>query len=127
MRKLYIGNLSWDVVEMELEDWFGKYGDIVSVKVIKDRATGKSRGFSFVEFTTEDAAKEALEAENGNEFRGRKLIIREAIEKPRNQEGFNRDNGVKEALIIEQFSEPNNSSDNEQYTERAKLVYSDDD
>lgn len=84
--KLFIGNLSFTVTEAELESSFASYGALEEVKVVLDRETGRSRGFGFVTFTTEDAAKSAL-AQDGKDLNGRDLRVSIAESKPRAKTG----------------------------------------
>jgi len=83
--KLYVGNLSFDVGDAELEQAFSEFGEVASAVVVKDRDTGRSRGFGFVEFAQEADAQKAKEAMNGKELGGRTLKVDEAKE-PRNRE-----------------------------------------
>lgn len=77
---MYIGNLNYRVKENQLEEVLATYGAVNSVKIIKDRETGKSKGFGFAEM--EDAkARQAILALNGSELMGRELVIREATQK----------------------------------------------
>ena len=76
--KLYVGNLSFDTNDQELEQAFAEYGEIVSAVVVKDRHTDRSRGFGFVEFSQEADAKTAKEAMNGKDLAGRALKVDEA-------------------------------------------------
>ena len=78
---IYFGNLSYKVRENDLQGVVAEYGEVTSCKVIKDRETGKSKGFAFVEMTDDDAAKKAIEELNGAEFDGRAMVVKEA--KPR--------------------------------------------
>ena len=80
--KLYVGNLNFQTQEHELRDLFSQHGEVVSANVITDRETGRSRGFGFVEMGTEEAARAAESALDGQEFDGRQLKVNEA--KPRN-------------------------------------------
>ena len=93
-KKLYIGNLNFDLGDEELEEAFSGFGNIVSAVVIKDRSSGRSKGFGFVEFAQEADAKKAMDAMNGKELSGRALKIDEARE-PRERErrsgGYGRD------------------------------------
>ncbi|MGD9128936.1 MAG: RNA-binding protein [Candidatus Woesebacteria bacterium] len=73
--KLFVGNLPFSLGEDELTNMFSEYGELASVKLIIDRATGRSRGFAFVEFKEEKDAKAAEEASNGMEVEGRELIV----------------------------------------------------
>lgn len=77
-RKLYVGNLSFTATEDELRDYFSQAGTPESVAIIKDRMTGKSRGFGFVEMSNESEAAQAIEQLDGKDFKGRALKINEA-------------------------------------------------
>lgn len=81
MKKLYVGNLPYNVLEEALTNLFSQFGTVTSVVLIKDRETGKPKGFGFVEFSTEDAANNALQLD-GNEFGGRALKVSIARDKP---------------------------------------------
>jgi RNA recognition motif-containing protein len=83
VKKLYVGNLSYQTGEETLRSYFSDFGTVESVKIITDRDTGYSKGFGFVELSTDDEAKAAIAAANGAEFDGRKLKVNEAIDKPR--------------------------------------------
>ncbi len=76
--RLYVGNLSFDTTEGELQEAFGKYGALASVKVVTDRETGRSRGFAFVEFEEAAGARSAQEALDGHQLAGRELLVNEA-------------------------------------------------
>ncbi|MBN1316123.1 MAG: RNA-binding protein, partial [Anaerolineales bacterium] len=67
-KKLYVGNLSYDTTEAELQKLFSEIGPVVSAVVITDNASGRSKGFGFVEMETEDAAREAIEKLNNHEI-----------------------------------------------------------
>ena len=89
--KVFVGGLSWDTKEHGLEAVFSKFGEVTSVKIITDRETGRSRGFGFVEFTTEDAAAEAVERLDGTELDGRSVKVNIAQERaPRHDRSDNR-------------------------------------
>ena len=79
-RKLYVGNLGFDVVNRDLEELFGQAGVCESVAVITDRDTGQSRGFGFVEMSSPGEAQNAINQFNGHEFKGRALKVNEAKE-----------------------------------------------
>ena len=79
--KLYVGNLNYRVTSSELQEMFGEFGTVVSAQVIEDRETGRSRGFAFVEMSTNDEATAAISQFNGKEISGRALKVNEA--KPR--------------------------------------------
>ena len=81
--KLYVGNLSFSVTEEQLAETFGSCGPVKSTRLIKDQATGRSKGFGFVEFDTEDAAQAAIADFDGKEVFGRVLKVNEALDKPR--------------------------------------------
>jgi cold-inducible RNA-binding protein len=76
-QKLYVGNLSFQSTEGDLESLFTQVGDVESVRIITDRDTGRSRGFGFVEMSDENATK-AIEKFNGTELDGRELTVNEA-------------------------------------------------
>ena len=82
-KKIYVGNLSYDTTEAGLNDLFQAHGQVVSVKVITDRDSGRSKGFGFVEMGTEDEARSAIAALNGQSLDGRQLKVNESIDKPR--------------------------------------------
>jgi len=77
-KKLYIGNLPYSVQEDDLSTLFSEYGNVESVVIISDRASGRSKGFGFVEYDDGDAANSAVEGLNGKEIDGRKMIVSEA-------------------------------------------------
>jgi RNA recognition motif-containing protein len=79
--KLYVGNLAFSTTEDELREVFEKHGKLVSVKVITDRETGRSRGFGFVEFEDASHAAEAQNSTNGQDLAGRELRVNEAHDK----------------------------------------------
>jgi len=80
-KKLYVGNLSYDVDSSELEQLFGAHGTVQSAEIISDRMTGRSKGFGFVEMGSDEEATAAIAALNGQEHQGRALTVNEA--KPR--------------------------------------------
>jgi RNA recognition motif-containing protein len=84
-KKLYVGNLSYSVGDAELEQMFNQYGDVESAQVIMDRMSGRSKGFGFVEMSSDDEAQAAIDALNGQEHGGRTLTVNEA--KPRENRG----------------------------------------
>ncbi len=77
-RKLYVGNLSYNTTEGELESLFAESGTVESVRVMRDMATGRARGFGFVEMGSDEEAQAAIDATNGREFGGRALTVNEA-------------------------------------------------
>jgi len=79
-KKLYVGNLTFSMTDSELEEAFAEFGEVVSAVVIKDRVSGRSKGFGFVEFAKEDDAIKAKSALNGKELKGREVRIDDAKE-----------------------------------------------
>jgi len=77
-KKLYVGNLSYETTEDELQKLFVEVGPVVSVAIITDRSSGRSKGFGFVEMETEQAAQEAIERLNNNELNQRTITVSEA-------------------------------------------------
>jgi RNA recognition motif-containing protein len=89
-KKLYVGSLSYSTTESALKDAFSQAGNVVSAVIIMDKMTGRSKGFGFVEMSTEDEAKAAIEMFNGKELDGRTLVVNEARpqeERPRRNFG----------------------------------------
>ena len=76
--KLYVGNLSYNVTENDLEDLFVQFGPVSEINLMLDRMTGKPRGFAFVTMATKEAADAATQALNGKEWSGRALTVNEA-------------------------------------------------
>ena len=84
-KKLYVGNLSYDVTSSDLEQMFAAHGSVQSAEVIQDRDTGRSKGFGFVQMGTDEEAQAAIAAMSGQEHDGRALTVNEA--KPREDRG----------------------------------------
>ena len=84
-KKLFCGNLSFDVSNGDLEQMFAEFGTVESAQVVTDRDSGRSRGFGFVEFTNDEEADAAIEALNGKEINGRALTVN--VAKPRENRG----------------------------------------
>ncbi len=84
-KKLYVGNLSYSVTDADLEQMFSQHGTVDSAQVITDRDTGRSKGFGFVEMSSNDEAEAAINALNGKEHDGRALTVNEA--RPRENRG----------------------------------------
>jgi cold-inducible RNA-binding protein len=76
--KLYVGNLTFNTTEQDLQEQFSRYGQVSSASIITDRDTGRSRGFAFVEMDSKESAQTAIEALNGKELDGRALTVNEA-------------------------------------------------
>ena len=75
---IYVGNLPYTISETDLQEAFGAFGQVESVNIIKDKYSGESKGFGFVEMPTKDEAQAAIEALNGKDFKGRTLNVNEA-------------------------------------------------
>ena len=80
-KKLYVGGLSYSVTDSQLKDLFTSHGTVESAKVVTDRETDRSRGFGFVEMSTQEEAEKAIAALNGTQHEGRTLTVN--ISKPR--------------------------------------------
>jgi RNA recognition motif-containing protein len=78
MKKLFVGSLSWNVKDADLEEFFSKFGEIASARVVTDRDTRRSRGFGFVEFVNDADADKAIAEANGKELDGRAITVNEA-------------------------------------------------
>lgn len=85
-KKLYVGNLSYDVDSSALQEMFSAHGTVQSAEIIADRDTGRSKGFGFVEMGSDSEAKDAIGALNGHEVGGRALTVNEA--KPKEKRSF---------------------------------------
>jgi len=91
-KKLYVGSLSYNTTDSSLKEYFAQAGTVESAMVIMDKMTGRSKGFGFVEMSTEEEAQSAIEMFHGKEFEGRNLVVNEARpqeDRPRTG-GFNR-------------------------------------
>lgn len=75
---IYVGNLSFDATESDIENAFAEYGEVQTVNIVKDRETGRSRGFGFVEMKDGQAGKQAIEGLNLKQLAGRALTVNEA-------------------------------------------------
>ena len=87
-KKLYVGNLSYEMTNSDLENLFSPHGTVQSAQVIMDRETNRSKGFGFVEMDSGEQAQAAITALNGQESNGRTLTVNEA--KPREERGGSR-------------------------------------
>jgi cold-inducible RNA-binding protein len=97
-RKLYVGNLPFQTTEADLEELFSASGDVASVNVIRDRESGRARGFAFVEMANDEGATRAIETLNNTSYGGRNLSVNEARPQEPRSGGFgggggNRGNG----------------------------------
>jgi RNA recognition motif-containing protein len=77
-RKLYVGNLPYEIGEAELQELFARAGSVESVTVMRDQATGRARGFAFVEMSTDEEAQTAIRELNSSQLGGRSLTVNEA-------------------------------------------------
>ena len=89
---IYVGNLSWQMTDEDLNTLFAEYGTVSSAKILKDKMNGRSKGFGFVEMEDEEAAKAAIAGLNENEIQGRKLIVNESQPRPEG-EGYKKRSG----------------------------------
>lgn len=76
--KLYVGNLSYSVTDERLQQHFEPHGTVVSARVIADKFSGRSKGFGFVEMSSDEEAEKATQALNGTDFEGRNIVVSEA-------------------------------------------------
>jgi cold-inducible RNA-binding protein len=87
-KKLYVGNLSYSTTESKISEIFGELGEVVSVNLITDRMSGRSKGFAFVEMAEESAAQQAIAELNGKEMDGRALKVAEARPRRERRDGW---------------------------------------
>jgi cold-inducible RNA-binding protein len=76
--KLYVGNLPYNVTEERLQEHFAQHGSVVSARIIADKVSGRSKGFGFVEMSSEQEGEKAISALNGTDFEGRNIVVSEA-------------------------------------------------
>lgn len=81
---IYVGNLSWQMTDEDLRTLFEQYGSVTSAKIVKDKVSGRSKGFGFVEMPDDTEAQNALSSLYDSEVLGRKIIVNEAQPKPQN-------------------------------------------
>lgn len=91
--RIYVGNLSFNTDEQQVQHLFADLGQVDSVRLIRDQATGRSRGFAFVEMTNDDQGRAACEALDQREFEGRRLTVNEAKPQEPRSGGYGRSNG----------------------------------
>ena len=84
---IYVGNLSYDLTEADLQEAFQAFGQVASASIIKDKFSGRSRGFAFVEMPTEAEAKAAIEGLNDKDLKGRALRVNEARPRSEGRQG----------------------------------------
>ncbi len=92
-RKLYVGNLPYAVDKQTLADLFGEFGTVESVNIITERETGRSKGFGFVEMSSDSEAQESIKELNGKDCEGRPMTVNEAKPQRKRFEGGQRDGG----------------------------------
>jgi RNA recognition motif-containing protein len=81
--RLFVGNLSFETGEKDLQDYFAQAGTVSSVSLMLDKMSGKSRGFAFVEYATPEEAQKAIEQFNDKDFKGRKITVN--VARPREE------------------------------------------
>src|SRR5712664_2358257 len=91
--RLFVGNLSYETMENDLQDYFSQAGVVTSVNLMLDKVSGKSRGFAFVEFATAEEANKAVEQFHNKEFQGRALTVNIARPREERPSGGGRGNG----------------------------------
>jgi len=77
-KKLYVGNLSYDTTEDQLREHFSQFGEVQSARIISDKFSGRSKGFGFIEMSSDDDAQRAIDSSNGKDFAGRSIVVNEA-------------------------------------------------
>ena len=82
-KKIYVGNMSYDIDEATLNQMFSEYGEVLSTKIIVDQFSGRSKGFAFVEMENDEKAIAAINELNGKEVNSRVLKVNEALDRPR--------------------------------------------
>ena len=75
---IYVGNLSWNLKDQDLQNLFAPYGEVASAKIVSDKFTNRSKGFGFVEMANDDEARTAIDALNGTEVDGRNIVVNES-------------------------------------------------
>lgn len=93
-KKLFVGGLSWDTTDAKLSEFFSQSGTVVSASVVTDKYTGKSRGFGFVEMSTDEEAEQAKQKLNGQTLDGRAITVNDA--KPQERQGGGYSGGFKQ-------------------------------
>lgn len=79
---IYVGNLSWNLKDQDLQNLFASHGEVTSAKIVLDKFTNRSKGFGFVEMSNDDEAQSAITALNGTEVDGRNIVVNESRPKP---------------------------------------------
>jgi RNA recognition motif-containing protein len=86
--KLYVGNLPYSVTEERLQQHFTQHGSVISSRIVTDKFTGRSKGFGFVEMSSDAEAERAINALNGTDFEGRNVVVSEARPQAPRESGF---------------------------------------
>src|SRR5436309_8531864 len=94
--KLFVGNLSFNTTENDLQDAFAAHGTVTEANLMMDRATGRPRGFAFITMATAEEAQKAIEALNGSDLDGRSLTVNEARPREEGRPGGQRSGGRRE-------------------------------
>ena len=115
--KVFVGGLAWSATEEEFADHFSTVGSVVESRIIKDRETGRSRGFGFITFATAEEAQKAIEELNGSEFMGREIRVSLAEEKPASAARSRRPESSSRSKITN--FRPNNYNNDQDYYEKA--------
>lgn len=87
-KKIYVGNLSYNTSENDINELFSTYGEIISTKLIEDQFTGRSKGFAFIEMESDDSVMAAISGLNGKEVDGRNIKVNEANDRPKRNNNF---------------------------------------
>ncbi len=90
LMNMYIGNLAYNVTEEDLNEAFSEFGNVESVNIIKDRFSGQSKGFGFVDMPDNSEADKAIKALNGKDFKGRDIKVNQANQKPKGKKNNRR-------------------------------------
>ena len=99
--KVYVGSLSYDTTEDSLKEFFSQAGAVESVSIVMDKFSGRSKGFAFVEMSSEEEAKKAIEMFNGKELDGRNIIV--DIARPMTEKPFKKFSGDRKGFDRKRF------------------------
>lgn len=92
-KNLFVGSLPFSLTEEALGQLFSQHGQVQSANIIKDKYSGQSRGFGFVEMSTDEEAKKAIEKLNGYSLEGRNIVVKEALPRPNYNSSWGKDSG----------------------------------
>jgi len=90
---IYVGNLSWSMTDEDLNSLFAPYGSVTSAKILKDKMSGRSKGFGFVEMENDEEAKAAIAGLHETEIQGRKIVVNESQPRPEGEGGYKKRSG----------------------------------